>query len=78
MTNGMERTTCEYDNVTHDCTGFAEWRIWADVTMQWNGACPAAVDALTAPNWGGERHRSVAGTASRGAGRINVVMEVIR
>jgi hypothetical protein len=35
---------CEYDNVQHDCTGTAEWRIWADVTMEFHGACPAAVD----------------------------------
>jgi hypothetical protein len=65
---------CEYDNVEHDCTGVAEWRIWADVTMEFHGACPAAVDALTMPrqDW------SPSGAASRGTGRINLVMEALR
>jgi hypothetical protein len=73
MTTGDDMK-CEYDNVRHDCTGTAEWRIWADVTMEFHGACPAAVDALARPHgdW------SPSGAASRGAGRISLVMEALR
>lgn len=68
----MTRDDCEYANVQHDCTGNAAWRVWADVTMEWHYACPAAVDALTTP---GDRQWSPASAASRGAKRINLVME---
>lgn len=66
-------TLCEYDNVQHDCTGGAKWRIWADVTMEWHYACPAVVDALA--SFGTSR------TARRALGeahvrrRVNLVME---
>jgi hypothetical protein len=63
---------CEYANVQHDCTGAAQWRIWADVTMEWHYACPAAVDALT----GGRYARRSLGE-SHMPRRINFVMEEI-
>ena len=69
MKNG-EPMKCEYDNVQHDCTGVAEWRIWADVTMEFHGACPAAVDALV--TLGESRH-----ARRHGAQRINFVMEAL-
>ena len=67
-------TACEYSNVEHSCGGDAQWRIWADVTMQWHYACPAAVDALVAPS----NEWSASGAVTRGSGRITVVMEAVR
>jgi hypothetical protein len=69
-----EPMKCEYDNVQHDCTGTAEWRIWADVTMEFHGACPAAVDALVRPS----QDWSPSAAASRASERIHFVMEALR